>query len=246
MKLLLFCPNSKPYLWKYDKEYAEYLRSLGNHNSNFEIGNMVSKNEPTYENCKEYVDKVTKLNGKIVAECDFEIEYISVQNEVEYSDNEEIISEFLSYYTKQCDFNLLLNKAAISFEQLDDYLCHCGGYAIHIKNLHIFENPRDLEEFNLTNNCCFEKEVGRDWEDLPIFECKFHNCCRYKSDCANVCDKHFYEIKRIRNITKVFDTEDIGWKFAMSVKSEQLCKLLNGKATTIIKKSISKEMKSFL
>ena len=241
MKLLLFCPNSKPYLWKYDKEYAEYLRSLGNHNSNFEIGNMVSKNDPTYENCKEYVDKVTKLNGKIVAECDFEVEeiYEELYGDLDWQHDYLPTTNTMSIVS-------LEQTSCLTRDEICSYLKNNNGYAIHIKNLHIFDKPRDLNEFELTNNCCFEKETGRDWEDLPIYECKFPNYCKYKSDCANVCDKHWYKVKKIHNMTKVFDTENIGWKFATSVNSEQLCKVLNEKATTIIKKSILKEMRKFL
>jgi predicted transcriptional regulator len=72
------------------------------------------------------------LNGKIVAECDFEVE------EIIHADN------CISYYCKKT--TLLREKSCLTNGQIYSYLKGKNGYAIHIKNLHIFDKPRELKQ----------------------------------------------------------------------------------------------------
>ena len=69
------------------------------------------------------------LNGKIVAEFDGEVEEIT----------KSISSVVEEWYSKE-----LLKKSCLTAFELDDYLKGKTGYAIHIKNLTIFDKPKKL------------------------------------------------------------------------------------------------------
>lgn len=121
-KLLLYCTKGKPYLLREDID--KDLVFIG-----------TNKNDVT--------GKI--LNGKIVGECDFEVEEI----EYEYSWKG---YENIDYFTNKLTKKELEKQSYLTNEELKKYLklkplCCCKGkigYAIHIKNLHIFDEPRDL------------------------------------------------------------------------------------------------------
>ena len=127
-----------------------------------------------YENIDGYytdtdpvLDKRALLNGTIVAECDFEVE------EFDYMKAECLTHTYLD----------LLKNSCLTDKQMYDYLKGKNGYAIHIKNLHIFDKPRELSDFNkiietiygeepdatITRapqnmmRCCYEKKP-KEWE----------------------------------------------------------------------------------
>ena len=107
MKLLLYCTKAKHYLYEQQKL----------------IGDKFFSFEPFIKNKEDIV------NGKIVAECDFEVEEIELLGD-----------EINLYYGIE-------NKACLTTEQIENYLGYDNdykGYAIHIKNLHIFGEPREL------------------------------------------------------------------------------------------------------
>lgn len=121
-KLLLYCTKSKSRLF-FDK-----LKQI------FSLGKIKSNND---------------LNGKIVAECDFEVEEIEFEYTFHkgYSD--------VSFRTKQLQDNELFNKSCLRYFEMTNYFNrrwimeekgNCG-YAIHIKNLHIFDEPKELSDF---------------------------------------------------------------------------------------------------
>lgn len=210
MKLLLCCAKAKPYLnCDFGKDNHE------DYSGNLNIYLANKQNE-----CSNIV------NGKIVIECDYEVEEIK----------KEVSSVVEEWYSKE-----LLKKSCSNAFELDDYLNHKKGYAIHIKNLHIFEEPRELSEFDQVNNCCFEKEVDKDWEGLPIYACVFTNGCRYQSE-GHTCDKHFYPLKHIHNMSKVFDNRDCEWKYVISLSPQEMCRVANEEQTTLVRKVVLKEM----
>ena len=119
MKLLLYCTKAKPYIMKYkDGKYKE-------------IASFYNKQDlATYD----------LLNGKIVAECDFEVEEIRPEKYWHSTEDFDYI-----YNTGTVYYDDLLKKSCLMDYELDDYLgCEDNGYAIHIKNLHIFDEPRKL------------------------------------------------------------------------------------------------------
>jgi predicted transcriptional regulator len=115
MKLLLYCTKAKPYLMKYkDGKYKE-IASLYN---------------------KQDLATCDLLNGKIVAECDFEVEKIEVGE-----GGNKLVTKTLS------EHNLLM-KSCLDLKDILKYTENIDGfgYAIHIKNLHIFDEPKYLDE----------------------------------------------------------------------------------------------------
>ena len=80
------------------------------------------------------------LNGKIVAECDFEVEKISKVKDI-YDDT-------YFYDTPTLWYDDLLKKSCLTDGQLYGYLENGTGYAIHIKNLNIFDKPKELQLYS--------------------------------------------------------------------------------------------------
>jgi len=121
MKLLLYCTKAKPYI------------TQGNDGS-------------VYPSCviSDGI-KDWHLNGKIVAECDFEVEEIKPCISP-------IDKKPYAYMTRALERWELVEHSCLSFEQLDDYLKGEKGYAIHIKDLHIFDKPRFIQDYSKNEN----------------------------------------------------------------------------------------------
>lgn len=193
MKLLLYCTKAKPYIMKYkDGKYKE-------------IASFYNKQDlATYD----------LLNGKIVAECDFE---------VEWCDTSWCCSNFIEHKG--------LEKSCLTKEQLFDYVKGRNEfYVINIKNLHIFDTPKELDDF-----------TTRTPVDYDSIICD--SCTNFNSDCKKCRYSYDYQqvIKAPKNMMKVceWDIED---KVLISIKPEYLCKILNGEKTIEVRKKVLKEM----
>ncbi len=89
-------------------------------------------------------DNFNSLNGYIVAECDFEVEEIKIDS---------------MYYTNTIGEFTLQKRSCLNSNDLFNYLSKDKGYAIHIKNLNIFDKPRELNEcWKNTNAWIFSNE----------------------------------------------------------------------------------------
>ena len=143
MKLLLYCTKAKPYL-------------------NYEI----DINKKNYFTDIKYKDK-NNLNGKIVAECDFRVEEIvcDLRNTKEKGFYEE-------YTTKSLSEKELLYASKIDEISFINYLNSKNGYAIHVKNLHIFDEPKELNEYR--------KRIGDDFQVLGKAPQNMMRCCELK------------------------------------------------------------------
>lgn len=125
MKMLIYCTKSKSYLYKTeDTTYPAYP-----------IGYHTDKDlKLKLSNTKE----LANLNGKIVAECDFEAEHLYNayspyrENDIHYFD------------TDTLNEAELIKRSRLSNLELENYFKNKNGYAIHIKNLNIFDKPREL------------------------------------------------------------------------------------------------------
>lgn len=162
MKLLLYCTKGKPYL-TYDIDI-----------------------DKIYFFIDELYDYQNTLNGKIVGECDYEIDKIyPFYKDFDYSD---IFYEIPNKLSE----NDLLQQSCLTHQKLDDYLQGKIGYAIHIKNLHIFDEPRPTKWYGYTDKkgylCMVEKapqnmmycydEFGNDYVLIsihPEWLCKILN-----------------------------------------------------------------------
>ena len=125
MKLLLYCTKAKPKLYNTDKGFVL---------TDFKLG--------------EYFNNKVLLNGKIVAECDYEVEEITSEKLDTGVGYEPI------FYTETIDD--ISKESCLTQFEIENYLgCKAGGevvgYAIHIKNLNIFDKPRDTREYNTYN-----------------------------------------------------------------------------------------------
>ena len=111
MKALLYCCKNKPYINKYGDDITDY---------------------------PDYVFANEGINGRIVAECDYEVEEIIKKH-----------SEYFKYcyITESLNEWELMYKSLLDGEMMNDYLRGNKGYAIHIKNLHIFDEPKELSEY---------------------------------------------------------------------------------------------------
>ena len=142
MKLLLYCTKNKPYLndCKLTNNNKRYFTS------NKGMWSIDLSTQKTY----------SALNGKIVAECDYEIEEIKRINTV---------GDWF-YYEKQD--GILEKSCIVDVNKFFEYLRGNNGYAIHIKNLRIFDKPKEFSE------CCFltlEKGFLRPLKKAPQNMC---------------------------------------------------------------------------
>jgi predicted transcriptional regulator len=88
--------------------------------------------------CGAITENFESLNGKIVAECDYECEHLYNTYDI-YDDN-----AFHYFDTDTLKEKELIERSCISNLELEKYFGKSNGYAIHIKNLHIFDEPKEL------------------------------------------------------------------------------------------------------
>jgi predicted transcriptional regulator len=99
-------------------------------------------------------DKFNAFNGKIVAECEFEVEKVWRTTKDSFGN-----AFKPKYDTWGIGQNQLLEESCLTYEELEKYLNENNGYAIHIKNLNIFDKPRELNEcWANTNAWIFSNE----------------------------------------------------------------------------------------
>ena len=190
MKLLLYCTKAKPKLYNTDKGFVL---------TDFELG--------------EYFNNKVLLNGKIVAECDFEVEEIKLLED----NNATMITNTLSEEE-------LLKKSCLEGYELCNYLydnlwCGQKGYAIHIKNLNIFDKPKELEEVYKIDN------VGG-----KLF-----------THSLKKAPQNMMYVSANRWVYDFYEPNDIN--ILISIRPEWLCKILNGEKTIEVRKKVLKEMK---
>ena len=191
LKLLLYCCKAKPYLYKTYDTMIEKMDGDYHTQLNKAVLN---------DNC---------LNDKIVAECDFEVSIHNWYND--YNLFEKL------YYQENMMFNN--ENSCMSSRELVSYLGNNNlkkdFYAIHIKNLNVFVEPKELSEY-FTNEKKINTLDGYTW----------------------VCES----IDRApQNMMYAYDNG--GNKYIlMSIKSQGLRKILNGDKTIEIRKKVLKDM----
>ncbi len=189
MKLLLYCTKSKPRLF-FDK-----LKQI------FSLGKIKSNND---------------LNGKVVAECDFEVEKITTFKE--YTSYEEYD---IGYQTGKIDCERLLQETCLNNQQLDDYLLGENGYAIYIKNLTIFDKPKELSDYYSQGQV--------DWiEETELYRLKNG----ITTAPQNMCYAYKYSYSKAKLEKYIL----------ISIQPQWICKILNGEKTIEVRKKVLKEM----
>lgn len=194
IKLLLYCCKQPHKLFNTDKGFVL---------SDWELGDA-------------HKDK-TLLNGKIVAECDFEVEEIECRTSIGINGIHD------EYTTKSLGENELLFASKIDEITFINYLKGKNGYAIHIENLHIFDRAKRLGE-------CY------------LFKGKYYD---FDSDGFGEMMDHYESLdKAPQNMCRVWVCENGEWimYILISVRPEWLCLELNGEKTIEVRKKVLKEM----
>ena len=216
IKGLLYCCKAKPYLYKTHFVKVEDVVKGINNKFIYEVDN--------HERAYLSGEKRPFLNGKIVAECDFDVEDLRIV------DDDPLGAYW--YETKTLSENKVLEKSCLTSDELYDYLGEYNeGYAIHIKNLHIFDKPRDLSDY-CTKQCQFAK-------------CS--TCIYGKNNitCSTI-DTPITKAPQNMQFCYYYNKEKGNWEKAIliSIRPEWLCKILNGEKTIECRKRILKEMMS--
>ena len=195
MKLLLYCCKSKKDLlqWAPQSMY------------------------PYYYGCfDDLYESEEALNGKIVAECDYEVEeidcYVCHNTDCGYG----------IYTTPKLVHSKLSELSCLNDNQLEDYLGYHNGYAIHIKNLNIFIEPRELSDY-----CRYIGEPITKAPQNMMHALKVRNWSR-----RYVEDGYVREVRE----NKVTDY------ILISIRPEYLVEILNGFKTIEVRKKVLKEM----
>ena len=190
MKLLLCCMKSKPYLLQ---GFAKPFHTK-------------DENNPFNYNWS-LIDKQTSntLNGKIIGECDFEIEEIKP-----------FFCEDVIKFEKDSCLTML---------ECVRYLNGINGYAIHLKNLHIFTTPKNL------NSCLYVKKEDED--SLRGF---------FNPQAEGYL---FKPVKTVpKNMRKVWFPKscELLPYILMSVEPKDLVKILSGEKKIELRRTVLKEM----
>ncbi len=198
MKLLLYCTKNK---WRLFFDKVKQIFSLGKFKSN------------------------NDLNGKIVAECDYEVE------EIQNITITTVDASHLQLFTNKLAEEKLFKHSCLSRYEMFDYLKNGfskvdepRGYAILIKNLHIFDEPKELR-------------------DYYIKQCQFGKCstCKYGKNEIRCSTIDTPITKAPQNMMYAYDREG-NMYILISIQPQWLCKILNGEKTVEIRKKVLKEM----
>lgn len=195
MKILLYCTKSKPYL----KSHSEYEYN--------EKGAIPETRKRVFTLCQ---DKCDYYNGKIVAECDFEVEEIKLKTN----------SYEAWFETKTLNEEQLREKSCLRVDELYNYLePNDNAYAIHIKNLHIFDEPRNIRHYDRR----YKREKAlSEFKTAPK---SMIHCFEY-----------------IRSEIGLGQDSWLEDRIFVPISSKEMCRILNKKQTIIVRKKILKEM----
>lgn len=154
------------------------------------------------------------LNGKIVAECDFEVEEIECRTSIGINGIHD------EYTTKSLGENELLYASKIDDITFINYLKGKNGYAIHIKNL---------------------KERVMELSDVYTYDNSYNNMFGW---LAEENEKYIPLAKAPQNMCRVWIYENGKWVMyiLISVRPEWLCLELYGEKTIEVRKRVLKGM----
>lgn len=164
-----------------------------------------------------------RLNGKIVAECDFEVE------ELRIVDDDPLGAYW--YETETLSKYEVLDKSCLTDDELFDYLGEYNeGYAIHIKNLHIFDKPKELSQYHKPYGC-----INISCDEKP--KQKYLGCSLVRHCKKTQIKKAPQNMMKVES--KICDEKDY---ILISIQPQWLCKILNGEKTIEVRKKVLKEM----
>ena len=223
VKALLYCTKAKPYLVE-----------------------RLPFNEKKFYQCRKKNDYYS-LNGKIVAECDYEVEEIFQEFE-----NETDRTGLFWYRTNNLIEKELLERSGLTITELNEYLepleqkyvygkgwqIKPNGYAIHIKNLHIFDEPKELSDYYTRIT---DKDRANEFEGIDVIFPSIR-ICKFLSECVSCkrLEKAPQNMQKIVFLNK--KTNEYEYAVLISIQPQWLCKILNGEKTIEVRKKVLKEM----
>ena len=211
IKALLYCTKAKPYLQinrcVLPTEYDRYILSKEQYYSAF--------GEP-----------LDKLNGKIIAECDFEVDKLTNCGTSFMIMKYDNLQESYRYTNK------VARGSCLDYTDLRRYLGTKDGYAIHIKNLHIFDEPQRLTRLTKIN---WEENISECFAKKG--KCNFGYSERYGNWIG--CIKAQID-KAPKNMMRVIDWNG-ETKILISVSPQEMCRIANKEQTVLVRKRVLKE-----
>lgn len=239
MKAVLYCKKEKPYLY-HDEDYC------------FDTMNTIDLGYKTmeYTNQRVYDDETGKflgwetygnmykdysLNGKIVAECDIEVEEIGLVEIPDYAGTEchtFVYDVYINFETKTLNQDKLFKKSCLNWEEMEKYLYSTNGkgYAIHIKNLHIFNRPLELNRWTVK-------------KPKVVSDIICDSCTNFDFNCKK-CEDYwdYYPLEKApNNVRIVYD--QLEKRVFIPISSNQMCNILNEEQTIIVRKYVPKEIR---
>lgn len=211
MKVYIYCTKAKPYLLK---------------------ESLIIDNKPRFFTSNSNKDKINDddfiYNGNVVASFD-----LNKVSEVELA-GDEIKNFFITEEGLSVE-----ERACLEFEEIETYLSKNDykGYAWHIENLKIFDEPMELSEFYHGYVKCNKQDTN-----FCLNVCKYNknseiDYCR----CAKEENMFKPIFKAPQSWCYAYDTK-YNDCILISIKPQQVEKILNGEQTIIVKKTAPKEM----
>lgn len=191
MKLLLYCTKAKPFLNDYR----------------------------LMENCNQFVimsKPYNNLNGKIVAECDYEVEEITLK-----------FDDYEVWIESNTDENVILKQSCLDGVELYNYLGgenEDKGYVIHIKNVKMLNEPKEL-------NTLIKDDWG--YQDAKMWY-------NYFLPMENAQFVHYVNTPPKR-MMKVHDNM-LNDYILIPVSSQEMCRVANKEQTSLVRRDVLKEM----
>lgn len=216
MKLILCCQsasNVKPYLKKYWFN--------GENGAGYTYDTSFCENEG--------YDSEQNLNGKALIQCDYDIEEIKTIVLDNYSEDDTYKN--ISYTTKTLNASQLRQRCCKYYDDMVNCLNDNNGYAIHLKNIEILDEPKELSDFTVRSH--------RDYDTMTCDSCTNTNI-----KCENCPNYYHYNniVKMPKNLIKVCEW-DLNDNILLSRNPKEMLQIISGEQTTIILKRILKEMK---
>ena len=204
MKILMYCTKCRPYL-----TIADVMHNDQNYHTEYATLFNYSKEDAI----RCFGDL---YNGKIVAECDFEVSKIELHSAY--------YNYGPAYFTKRQNsfkyfsYTDLLSASCMRDNEMFKYLGNKGGYAIHIRNLHIFDEPKELSDYYSIH----------DVDGMLLTD-------KLKKAPQNIQRISLHEWEY-----GTYNSEDMA--ILIPIHSEHLCKILNDECSIIVKKKILRGM----
>jgi predicted transcriptional regulator len=212
LKLLWYCTKARPYLIRFGNEYGY---------NQFDTSYCKDEHISPYEYGSEI------LNGKIVAESDFEVEEITNCGTSFMFMKCNDLQENYAYTSK------VASGSRLNFNDLKRYFGTKNGYAIHLKNLEVFDKPKELSDYYKT----FEPIIYR-----PFFEMHSSNSAIYTPRNEIIFFDYCNKLKKApRNMMYVYDKDGVKY-ILISSHPKCMAQILKGFRTIDLRKKILKEM----